>query len=125
MLTDRERKTLQALCDALVPEAVEQGAPPAAVRGDPARRAFLRRRGSDLNLPPLVEAGLEEAPAHLRAQVRLLLRLMSNPLVNLLLTGRPKVVFRMSPGEAAAYLRSWARSRLLLKRMTFQALKQT
>jgi len=124
MLTDRERKTLQALCDALVPEVVEQGDPPAAVRDEPAWRAFLHRRGSALDLPPLVEAGLEEAPAHLRAQLRLLLRLMSNPLVNLLLTGRPKAVFRMSPGEAAAYLRSWARSRLPLKRMAFQALKQ-
>ena len=43
MLTDRERKTLQALCDAFVPEVVEQGDPRAAVRDEPALRAFLHR----------------------------------------------------------------------------------
>src|SRR3989304_3433059 len=83
------------------------GAGAAVGGGGPAWGAFLRRRGSDLHLAALVEAGREEAPARLRAQLRLLLRLMSNPLVNLLLTGRPKAVFRMSRGEAAAYLRSW------------------
>src|SRR3972149_3976369 len=40
------------------------------------------------------------------------------------LPGRPRAFSRMSPGEAAASLRSWARSRLPLKRMAFQALKQ-
>lgn len=114
MLTESERRTLHALCDAVVP-AVD-GA------GDP--HGFLRRRGSDLDLVALIEEGLAEAPQHLRAQFRRLLRIMGNPVTNLVLAARPQGVAEMSASAAEAYLRSWATSRLPLKRAAFQALKQ-
>ncbi len=114
MLTDSERRTLRALCDAIVP-ALDRA-------GDP--HGFLGRRGSDLGLPALIEEGLAEAPEHLRAQLRRLLRVMGNPVANLLLAARPRGVATMSASAAEAYLRSWGTSRMPLKRAAFQALKQ-
>jgi choline dehydrogenase-like flavoprotein len=102
ILSDGERHTLRALCDAYVP-------PEGVAR---------------LGIPALIEEGLAEAPQHLRAQVRRLLRVMDSPAANLVLAGRPRSVAAMSGPEAEAYLRSWGISRLPLKRAAFQALKQ-
>lgn len=132
LLTDRERRTLRALCDAFVPGVAEE--PPEFAGGSPAeegarpsseaRRAFLSRRGSDLDLPVLIEAGLAETPPHLRAQVRRLLAVMASAPANLLLAARPTAVARMSPQATEAYLRSWGLSRIPFKRAAFNALKQ-
>ncbi len=114
MLTDAERRTLRALCDAFVPAA--------AADDDPL--GFLRRRGSDLGLPALIEEGLADAPEYLRAPLRRLLRLMGSPAANLVLAARPRGVGAMSAAAAEAYLRSWGTSRLPVKRAAFHALKQ-
>lgn len=114
MLTDAERRTLRALCDAMVP-ALNRTEDP---------HGFLARRGSDLGLPALIEEGLAEAPEHLRAQFRQLLRVMGNRAANLILAARPRGVAEMSASAAEAYLRSWGTSRLPLRRAAFQALKQ-
>lgn len=118
MLTDRERQTLRALCDAIVP-AVAGPTGGHAAHGD-----LFRRRGSDLHVPALIEEGLADIPRHLQVQVRQLLRIMGNPAANLLLAGRPRAVSAMTPAAAEAYLRSWGLSRLPLKRSAFQALRQ-
>ncbi len=114
MLTDSERATLRALCDAFAP----------ALNRDGDEHGLLRRRGSDLRLPALIEEGLSEAPAHLRAQLRRLLGMMGSPVANLLLAGRAKALAAMSATQAEAYLRSWGTSCLPHKRAAFQALKQ-
>lgn len=135
VLTERQRGVLAALCDAIVPAVegpdgdsapIRAGAPTtpdgAAATADLA--ALLRRKGTDLGLPALIEEGLAETPEHLRAQVRQLLRIMGSPAANLLLAGRPQALDRMSPAAAEAYLRSWAQSRLALRRAGFNAMKQ-
>jgi len=132
VLTDRERQTLRALCDAYLPAVAKdpgdlewQLPEGSSARPSPEeRRAFLKRRGSDLDLPALIETGLTEAPAHLRAQVRRLLGLMANPTMNAILAGRPRAFAAMSEEEAGAYLRNWGLSRLPVKRAAFNALKQ-
>lgn len=114
MLTDAERRTLRALCDAIAP----------GLEAEDIHGGFLRRRGSDLGLPALIEEGLAETPPHLRAQLRRLLRIMGSPGANLVLAARPRGVAEMSAAAAEAYLRTWSLSRLPLKRTAFQALKQ-
>jgi len=114
MLTDAERRTLRALCDAMVP----------ALAGTADPHGFFARRGSDLGLPALIEEGLAEAPEHLRAQFRRLLRVMGSRAANLMLAAGPRGVAEMSASAAEAYLRSWGTSRLPLRRAAFQALKQ-
>lgn len=114
MLTERERRTLRALCDAIVP----------VVPDEPAQLEFFLRRGSDLGLVGVIDAGLAETPPHLVTQFRQLLRLMGSPVVNFLLTGRAQSIATMSPAAAEAYLQTWGFSRIPLKRAAFQALKQ-
>ncbi|MBM3470035.1 MAG: FAD-dependent oxidoreductase [Armatimonadetes bacterium] len=114
MLTDAERRTLRALCDAVVPALARAEDP----------HGFLARRGSDLDLPALIEEGLAETPEHLRAQFRRLLRVMGSRAANLVLGAGPRGVAEMSASAAEAYLRSWGTSRLPLRRAAFQALKQ-
>lgn len=132
VLSERERRTLRVLCDAVVP-AVEttgpgtgQPRPPAAHEGEPGaiEREFFRRRASDWGVPDLIEAGLADAPGHLRSQFRKLLRVMDSRAANLLLTGRPLRISSADADKAERYLGSWGQSRLAIKRTTFHALKQ-
>ncbi len=112
MLSEGERRTLRVLCDALVPNVGSAG------------HEFLARLASDCGVPELIEAGLADAPAHLRAQFRRLLRVMDGRAANLLLTGRPVRVSRMDAERAGRYLKGWGLSRLAIKRTAFHALKQ-
>lgn len=99
LLTPRQRAVLAAICDTLVPAAP----------------------GTRERIEQLV--GLIEDPSA-RARLKLLLGVLGNPLANLVLSGRAGALDRLSPDGRLAVLRSWAHSRLALKRAGFQALKR-
>lgn len=80
--------------------------------------------GSDHGLAERVAAVVQGLPAADRAQLGLLLGLFDSRLVNLLFTGRPQKFTSLDRGARERYLRSWALSRLNLRRSGFQALKR-
>jgi choline dehydrogenase-like flavoprotein len=97
--SEREFATLAAMAETFV-------------RGGANRRADLAAQAID-----------ELDPAQAR-QLRLVLRLVETPFVNLLLAGRP-TAFRELGGRAREqYLRGWGTSRLPLRRSAFQAFKK-
>ncbi|MDP3909860.1 MAG: GMC family oxidoreductase [Gemmatimonadales bacterium] len=59
-----------------------------------------------------------------RAELDLLLRLLDQPLLNLLLCGIARPFSRMPPAQRERCLRDWATSRLAGRRKAFQALKR-
>ncbi len=73
----------------------------------------------------LTTEALERAadPSQLR-QLRLVLRLIESPLVNLLLTRRARSFRTMSPATRERYLLSWANSRVPLRRSAFQGFRK-
>jgi len=80
--------------------------------------------GADHGLTERVTAVVDGLPAPDRAQLGLLLGLFDSRVVNLLFTGRPGRFTAMDRGARERYLRSWALSRLNLRRSGFQALKR-
>lgn len=63
-------------------------------------------------------------PLQQRKEFASLLRAVENPLVNLLLTGRPVRFTRLDPEQRERFLKGWAASRLGAKRRGFQAAKR-
>ena len=59
-----------------------------------------------------------------RAELALLLRVLQNPVVNLLLSGIPRAFTRMTSRQRERCLRGWATSRVPQRRKAFQALKR-
>jgi choline dehydrogenase-like flavoprotein len=114
-LTSRERSTLRLFADTLLPSL--------QVRSDP--EGFYRRSASDLGVDAdvarIAESYLLSAD---RAGFRRILRAVESPLVNLVLTGRPSRFSSLSAERREAYLLNWARSRVSLKRLGFQAVKR-
>jgi choline dehydrogenase-like flavoprotein len=98
VLTASERETLRAMCAAISPTR-------------------------SLPFVDLIEVGLDETPGHLRTQFRLLLRLLGSPVVNLVLSGRPKTLAAMDDTDAQAHLRALGLSRIGMNRSAFHALK--
>ena len=82
-------------------------------------------RGDALRRARLTTEALERAadPSQVR-QLRLVLRLIESPLVNLLLTGSARSFRTMSPATRERYLLSWATSRIPLRRSAFQAFRK-
>ena len=80
--------------------------------------------GADHGLAERVEGVVDGLPPTDRAQLALLLSLFDSRLVNLLFTGRPQTFSAMGRDARERYLRSWALSRLNLRRSGFQALKR-
>ena len=112
-LSERERQTLQHLCETLV-AVVPEGAAPSAVS------AYH---------PPELGAWLEEAlevvsePADQR-ELKLLLRAFELGAFNGLTSGTWQSVSRMSQAEREALLFKWADSRFALRRKAFQGIKR-
>ena len=104
----KERETLRALADAIVPRTAGP----------------LAASASDLGVPDLAAQAIAELPADVQRQFRQLLRAVESPPLNLILTGRPVAFSRLGPEAREEYLRSWARSRLAVKRRGFHAIKR-
>src|SRR2546425_12277042 len=114
-LSQRERATLRALADTLVPSL--------AVNPDP--DGFYGRKASDLGVDAdvarIVEAYL--SPDR-RSGFRQLLRTVDSPGWNLLLSGRPHRFSDLDDVGREPYLVAWARSHLGIKQQGFQAVKR-
>lgn len=80
--------------------------------------------GAGLGLAERVAAIVDRLPAPDQAQLGQLLGLFESRLVNLLFAGSFRSFTRMGREERERYLRSWATSRLNLRRSGFQALKR-
>lgn len=80
--------------------------------------------GAGQGLAERVAAVVDGLPPADQAQLGFLLGLFDSRLVNLLFTGRPGTFSAMDRGARERYLRSWALSRLNLRRSGFQALKR-
>jgi choline dehydrogenase-like flavoprotein len=93
-----------------------------AFPGDPSGEAYpaASSTGVDRDLDSLV-AGL---PARQRAEFASFLRIVENPLANLLLSGRPVRFTRLGPEARERYLQGWSVSRIAAKRRGFQAAKR-
>ena len=111
-MPDPASEPLRSIVDTLLP------ASPAS----PAGRAYPSgsAAGTDGGVAELVR-GL--AAVH-RKEFASLLRAVESPLTNLLLSGRPIRFSRLDPAEREKFLRSWATSRLTVKRKGFQAAKR-
>ena len=107
-ITAKEREALRLLADAIVP------------RTD----GPLAASASDVGVDALAAEAIAGLPGEGQAQFRQLLRAVESPLLNLLLTGRPAKFSRLTPEAREAYLRSWSRSRLAVKRRAFHAVKR-
>jgi len=80
--------------------------------------------GARVGLAGRVAAVIESLPPGDQRRLAQLLGLFDSPVVNLLLTGVPRAFTRMDRPARERYLRSWATSRLNLRRSAFQALKR-
>jgi len=115
ILSQRERATLRALADTLVP----------SLAANPDPDGFYGRKASDLGVDAdvarIVEAYL--SPDR-RSGFRRLLRTVESPGWNLLLSGHPHRFSDLDDVERERYLLYWSRSRLGVKRQGFQAVKR-
>jgi choline dehydrogenase-like flavoprotein len=115
VLADRERATLRALAETLVPSQV-----------GPEDRPQLRQHGAvDRGVDAeIVRLWAEYFPVDQRAAFRQLLQVVDSRGWNLLLTGRPVRFTALSPAARERYLRSWALSPSAVKRRGFQSIKR-
>jgi hypothetical protein len=115
VLSPRERAVLDAVCDTLLP-SISRADDPAGFFA-----AGAQALGSVDRAVRLI--GSVPNPGD-RDRLRLLLRTLDNPLVNLLFTGRFTRFTAMRPPAREAVLRGYAHSRIALRRAGFQALKR-
>ncbi|GAB4551410.1 MAG: GMC family oxidoreductase [Anaerolineae bacterium] len=113
--TPRQMETLRAICDTFVP-ALAVAAP------DPS--GFFARSASAMHLPQHMAEILTEYASERLDQVRLVLDLLDQPLVNSLLGGVNLPFRRMDINQRTATLRDWAESRLDLRRGAYLVLKR-
>jgi choline dehydrogenase-like flavoprotein len=109
MLSSRQRKILAAVCEAILP-------------------ATSTASDSLESLEPTI-GRVEHLIASLsdpgdRTRLLALLTALDSSIVNLLLSGRPKSIAKISVADRQAMLETWAHSRFGLRRAGFQALKR-
>lgn len=114
-LTDAERRTLEAVCDALLP-AMEPGT-------DELPELF-RLGATDLGVTAAMEEAIRGFSARQRKELRLFLRLLESPLFVLVATGKRSGISSMSRAERQAAMYALATSWLPQARSGFQALKR-
>lgn len=115
MLSERQMAVLSAVCDTFIPALV--------VEGDP--DGFYGRRASDLQIPVRIREVLEYAStAQDQEQVKMLLTLLDNPLVNSLWGGVYSSILDLSLEARTALLQDWANSALPLRRKAISALRR-
>ena len=115
VLTERERRVLAAVCDTLLPEIARDDDP----EGFFATGA--RAAGTAGRVERLIESLSDPRD---RDRLRMLLSALGSPLVNLLMSGKLASFPAMGPATREAVLRSWAHSRVSVRRAGFQALKR-
>jgi choline dehydrogenase-like flavoprotein len=115
VLTPRQRAALVAVCDTLAP-SLEHGDDPHGFFGLSAAEAGTYERAEGL-------IGAVRDPRD-RRRLLLLLDVLESRLVNGLVAGRPMPFSAMAPTAREGVLRSWAHSRIPLRRAGFQALKR-
>lgn len=115
VLSPRERGVLAAVCEALLPPIPRQADPGGCFA------AGAREVGTAARAERLI-ARIPDDDS--RRRLRLLLRTLDLPLVNLFFAGRPFRFTALSATGREAVLRSYARSRVPLRRAGFQALKR-
>jgi long-chain-alcohol oxidase len=115
VLSSRERAVLAAVCETLLP--------PISRRNDPGGcfAAGAREVGTVDRAERLI-ARIPDQDS--RRRLRFLLRTLDLPLVNLLFAGRPSRFTALPAAGRETILRSYARSRLPVRRAGFQALKR-
>jgi choline dehydrogenase-like flavoprotein len=114
-LVPAERRTLAAVCDALVP----------SIRREPDPHGFYARSATDLGIDGDIARIVETyLPPDRRADFRRFLHTLESPLWNLLLTGRPSRFTALSEAARERYLLGWAHSRLGAKRQGFHSTKR-
>jgi choline dehydrogenase-like flavoprotein len=115
IFNEREMRLVTAICDTL--------APALKTTPDPAR--LYARRASDLGVPQtLADALATSADAGSILQLKLALRMLDEPLVNLVFGGNSQSFLDMTLEERTAILRGWAESQIDLRRKAFQAFKR-
>lgn len=115
-LTPRERQALQAVCDTLVPAVDDTGQ---------AESSLASLNAAEFSLADQVEQAIVEiASPSDRRLLRVFLRLLEFPAVNLLLGGKWTRFSRAPLHVRTRLLRGWSDSRLALRRQAFQALKR-
>jgi choline dehydrogenase-like flavoprotein len=115
VLTEKERRTLTTVCDALMPSLEPQA-------GDSA--ALFRLSAADVSLAGAVEQAMTALSARQVRELRLYIRLLDSPLFMLLVVGRASGLSGMQPPDRAAALLALANSALPVVRTGFQALKR-
>jgi choline dehydrogenase-like flavoprotein len=114
-LTPRERETINAICDTLIP----------AISRDDDPAGLFAAGAAALGTPERVAAIITSLPdPRDRDRLRLLLGALDSRLVNLVFSGRFTRFAGLDAAGREATLRSWAFSRLPARRAAFQALKR-
>ena len=116
-LTPAELRTLEAVCDTLLP-AVQ---PP---NGESDLHDFYARTAGDLGVARAVAETLAAESPESRADVKQLLGLLGGPAFGLLLRGRPRSLLQMAPSQREAALRRMSTHPLAKLRQGFQVLKR-
>lgn len=116
-LSPAEMRTLEAVCEALVPPS-----PPPAGESDP--DSYYARSATDLGVAPLIAEALSQQSPETRSQFKQLLGLMGKPLFGMLVLGRPRRFDRMSLSAREAALRKMRDSSMPALRQGFQGLKR-
>jgi choline dehydrogenase-like flavoprotein len=116
-LTATERRTLEAICDALIPAV----SPPDG-EGDP--HGYYARTARDLDVARLMAETLGQESPETRAQFKQLLGLLGSPAGGLLIAGRPKGLADLSLAARQRALRRMSLSALPMLRQGFSAIKR-
>lgn len=116
-LSPAEMRTLEAVCDALIPAV-----PPPAGEGDP--HGLYARSAGDLEVARLLAAALAEQSPETRRDFKQLLGLLGNPMAGMVLGGRPQGFAQMSLAARQATLRRMSTHPVAKMRQGFQGLKR-
>jgi choline dehydrogenase-like flavoprotein len=115
LLTDKERRTLTTVCDALMPTLEPL---------DSDSAALFRLSAADVGLAAAVEQAMIALSARQLRELRLYIRLLDSPLFMLFVVGRPSGMSSMQPAERETALFALANSPFAVVRTGFQALKR-
>lgn len=116
-LSAREVRTLEALCEALIPSV----RPPA---GDDDSSGYWKRSARDLGVAALMTDVLAAESPQMRTQFRQLLKLLDSPAFGIMLVGKPMRVARLPLPEREAALIRMSNSPVANLRQGFQAIKR-
>ncbi|HJQ19367.1 MAG TPA: GMC family oxidoreductase [Gemmatimonadaceae bacterium] len=114
-LTDRERRTIAAVCDTLLP---------AMDPADGESPELFRLGASDIGVADALEQAILRLGARQRRELRLFLRLLESAPFMLLVTGKPRAFSRRWSDDRERTLVRLAQSWLPQARSGFQALKR-